>query len=98
MADRNLIMKKSVEKILSNLLRKNSAFRDIDSISLTFLFSAPVKTAMCDWIYGVKITTKRPDVNQGEISLIMSQTISNTLALISKNTLCATDVVFESAY
>lgn len=98
MADRNLIMKKSVEKILSNLLKKNSALKDVDSITLTFLFRAPVKTAMCDWVYGIDIVTKTPEVNQAEVSYTITQTITKTMALINKDTLCATDVKFESAY
>lgn len=97
-ADRNLIMKKSVEKILSNLLRKNPALKDVDSISLIFIFSAPVRSAMCDWVYGIKIVTKTPDANQNEISQVITQTITKTMSQISKDTLCATDINFESAY
>lgn len=91
-------MKKSVEKILSNLLKKNSALNEIDAITLTFIFSAPIKTAMCDWVYGINIVTKAPEVNQGEISQIITQTINKTMSQISKDTLCATDITFESAY
>jgi hypothetical protein len=91
-------MKKSVQKILSNLLKKSPAFKDIDSISLTFIFSSPVKTAMCNWVYGVDIVTKTPEVNQGEISYVITQTITKTMSLLSKDTLCATDIKFESAY
>lgn len=98
MLDKNLIMKKSLEKILSNLLKKNPALKDVDSISLSFIFSSPVKTAMCDWVYGVKIVTKIPEVNQAEISYVITQTITKTMSLLSKNTLCATDINFESAY
>ncbi len=98
MADKNLIMKKSVEKILSNLLKNNSSLNEVDSITLTFIFSAPIKTAMCDWVYGVNVVTKNPEVNQGAISNIITQTISKTISLISKDTLCATDIKFESAY
>lgn len=98
MADRNLIMKKSVEKILANLLKKNPALKNVDSITLAFIFSAPVRTAMCDWVYGITIVTNTPETNQAEISHIITQTISKTMSLISKDTLCATDVNFESAY
>ena len=98
MVDKNLIMKKSLEKILSNLLRKNPALKDVDSVSLSFIFSAPVKTAMCNWVYGIDIVTKIPEVNQGEISYVITQTITKTMSLLSKETLCATDIKFESAY
>lgn len=91
-------MKKTVEKILSNLLKKNTAFENIDSISLTFLFRAPIKTAMCDWVYGIDFTTKNDMVNQSEITEITTQTISKTLSYISKDTFCLTDIKFESAY
>lgn len=91
-------MKKTVEKILSNLLKKNTAFKNIDSVSLTFLFRAPTKTAMCDWVYGIDFTTKNDMVNQSEIAEVTTQTISNTLSYISKDTFCLTDIKFESAY
>ena len=98
MADKNIIMKNSVEKILKNLVQKSPAFKDVDSAKLKFLFRAPIKTAMCDWVYGVDILTKTPEVNQGEISYVITQTITKTMSLLSKDTLCATDIKFESAY
>lgn len=98
MADKNLIMRKSLEKILTNLQKKNSAFKDVESLELSFLFRAPVKTAMCDWVYGVKVHTKTPEVNQTEISSLISQTIINSMARVSKDLLCATDINFESVY
>lgn len=98
MADKNLIMKKTVEKILSNLLKKNTSFKNVDSASLTFLFRAPIKTAMCDWVYGIDFTTKNDMVNQSEITEITSRTITKTMSNISKDTFCLTDTKFESAY
>jgi hypothetical protein len=91
-------MRKSLEKILTTLQKKNPAFNDVDSLELTFLFRAPIKTAMCDWVYGIKVHTKTPEVNQTEISSLISQTIINSMARVSNDLLCATDINFESVY
>jgi len=53
---------------------------------------------MCDWVYGIKVHTKTPEVNQTEISSLISQTIINSMARVSKDLLCATDINFESVY
>lgn len=91
-------MKKSVEKILQNLVRRNSAFENVESVELLFLFRAPIKTAMCDWVYGVEVTTKSNEANQIDISGTISQSVSKTISMISKDTLCLTEINFESAY
>lgn len=91
-------MRKSLEKILSNLQKNHAKFENVDSIELSFLFQAPIKTAMCDWVYEVKVHTLTPTVNETEISNIISQTIINTMARITKDLFCLTDIKFESVY
>lgn len=98
MADKNIIMKKSVEKILKNLVQKSPAFKEVDSAKLKFLFRAPIKTAMCDWVYGVDVTTKSNEASQIDISGTISQSVSKTISVISNDTLCLTEINFESAY
>lgn len=98
MVDKNIIMKNSVEKILKNLVQKSLAFKDVDSAKLKFLFRAPIKTAMCDWVYGVEVTTKSDNANQQEISGTISYSVTKTISMISKDTLCLTEINFESAY
>jgi len=53
---------------------------------------------MCDWVYEVKVNTLTPTVNQTQISDIISQTIINTMARISKDLFCLTDIKFEPVY
>jgi hypothetical protein len=91
-------MKKSVEKILQNLVKKSPAIKEVDSIDLLFLFRAPTKTAMCDWVYGIQINTLKNEINQPEVASVITQTVSKTLSNISKDTFCATDVKFESVF
>ena len=98
MADKNLIMKKSVEKILQNLVKRNSAFENVESVELLFLFRAPIKTAMCDWVYGVKINTLKDSVDSVLVSTQITQSVSKTMSNVSKDTFCATDIKFESVY
>lgn len=91
-------MKKSVEKILQNLVRRNSAFENVESVELLFLFRAPIKTAMCDWVYGVKINTLKDSVDSVLVSTQITQSVSKTMSNVSKDTFCATDIKFESVY
>lgn len=91
-------MKKSVEKILQNLVKRNSAFENVESVDLLFLFRAPIKTAMCDWVYGVKINTLKESVDSVLVSTSITQSVSKTMSNVSKDTFCATDIKFESVY
>lgn len=91
-------MKKSVEKILQNLVKRNSAFENVESVELLFLFRAPIKTAMCDWVYGVKINTLKDSVDSVLVSTSITQSVSKTMSNVSKDTFCATDIKFESVY
>ena len=91
-------MKKSVEKILQNLVKRNSAFENVESVELLFLFRAPIKTAMCDWVYGVKINTLKDSVDSVLVSTQITQSVSKTMSNVSKDNFCATDIKFESVY
>jgi hypothetical protein len=93
-ADRNLILKKSLSKIVAQSLERDKSLQDVETIEITFLFNAPVKTAMCDWVYGLKIYVKE-GANTSEISSKIQNRISSVMSRISNDTFCLTDVHFH---
>ena len=94
MADKNIIMKNSVEKILKNLVQKGPAFKEVDSVKLKFLFRAPIKTAMCDWVYGMKIYSKGSFGLRRELVQELQMEIKKKSERFFNQSLCVTDVLF----
>lgn len=94
MADRNLILKKSLDKITSQALQRDKGLGGVETIEVTFLFRAPVKTAMCDWVYGLKIYVK-----EGTDTLMVGEKIKDrinrVMSRISNDTFCLTDINFH---
>jgi hypothetical protein len=92
-ADRNLILKKSLDKIVSQALQRDKSLGGVETIEVTFLFRAPVRTAMCDWVYGVKIYVK-----EGTDTVIVGERIkeriTRVMSQISNDTFCLTDINF----
>lgn len=93
MADRNLILKKSLDKIVSQALQRDKSLGGVETIEVTFLFRAPVRTAMCDWVYGLKIYVK-----EGTDTVIVGERIkeriTRVMSQISNDTFCLTDINF----
>lgn len=93
MADRNLILKKSLDKIVSQALQRDKSLGGVETIEITFLFRAPVRTAMCDWVYGLKIYVK-----EGTDTVIVGERIkeriTRVMSQISNDTFCLTDINF----
>lgn len=94
MADRNLILKKSLDKITSQALQRDKSLGGVETIEVTFLFRAPVRTAMCDWVYGLKIYVKEgtDTVMVGEK---IKDRINRVMSRISNDTFCLTDINFH---
>jgi hypothetical protein len=98
MPDKNLILKRSLQKIVKSAIKKDPILSEVYRVDITFIFRSPVMSAMCDWVYEVKVNILTPTVNQLQISDIISKTIINTMAKISKDLFCLTDIKFESVY
>ena len=95
MADKNLILKKSLQKIVKNSIKKDPVLSEVYRVDVTFLFRSPVMSAMCDWVYGLKIYTKTEYVDRIAISNKLKSKITNILSQISNDSFCCTDVSFE---
>lgn len=94
MADRNLILKKSLDKITSQALQRDKSLSGVETIEVTFLFRAPVRTAMCDWVYGLKIYVKE-GTNTVMVGEKIKDRINRVMSRISNDTFCLTDINFH---
>ena len=95
MADKNLILKKSLQKIVKSTIKKDPILSEVYRVDITFLFRSPVMSAMCDWVYSMKIHTKSEFVDRIAISSRLKSKVSNTLSQVSNDSFCCTDVAFE---
>ena len=94
MADRNLILKKSLDKIVSQALQRDKSLGGVETVEVTFLFRAPVRTAMCDWIYGLKIYVKE-GTDTVMVGNKIKDRITRVMSQISNDTFCLTDINFH---
>lgn len=95
MPDKNLILKKSLQKIVKSAIKKDPMLSEVYRVDITFLFRSPVMSAMCDWVYGMKIHTKSEFVDKIAISNRLKSKVTNILSQVSNDSFCCTDVAFE---
>ena len=95
MPDRNLILKKSLDKIVSQSLERDKSLGGVETIEVTFLFRAPVRTAMCDWVYGIKIKTNEPYLTRDQRVRDFQLAVRKITDQKFNQTVCCSDVIFE---
>jgi hypothetical protein len=92
-SDSNTVVKKLLQKI-SNQLIKKSDYDNFISCDIFFVFGSKHKTAMCDFVYGLKITSKTKLRDNYLISKLQSDIKFNMDNLLDVS-VCCTDVIFE---
>jgi hypothetical protein len=94
--DANIVTKKMLQKIANHLLTLKK-FKGIDDVEVYYAFSSPIKTAMCDAVYGLKIKTK---FSYSSSSGLIKD-YEKSIGLLSKKSfnqsVCCTDVVVENS-
>ena len=91
-ADRNNVIKKILERIVKGLLLSKK-YSDIKKAEVFFVFGSKHKTAMCDWVYGLKIHLLK-NVNQ-ELLNQFKLDIKKNIEKILNQSVCCTDVLIE---
>jgi len=93
-ADGNIVMKKLLQKI-SDYVLKTKGFEEFDKVDVFFAFGSRHKTAMCDWVYGIKIKTDEPystrDLRVRDFQLAVRKITDQKF----NQTVCCTDVIFD---
>jgi hypothetical protein len=92
-SDSNTVVKKLLQKI-SNQLIKKSDYDNFISCDIFFVFGSKHKTAMCDFVYGLKIISKTQSRDNYLMSKLQSDIKFNMDSLLDVS-VCCTDVIFE---
>lgn len=77
---------------------KTKKYNQFDDVQIFFVFGSNVRTAMCDWVYGMKIYTKSSFVKRDELVLELQREIKNIFEKFFQQSICATDIIFEKEY
>lgn len=92
-SDKNKIMKTLLQQVANKMIL-STEFEKIKMVEFYYVFGSPVKTAMCDWVYGLKVSTIITSKLREEYII----KFQNSLKIYIKNkynqTICPTDVIF----
>ena len=92
--DDNVVLKKMLQKISNHLLTLDK-FKSINSAEIYYAFGSPIKTAMCDAVYGIKIKTKLSYSPDSELIRLFQKSIETISKKSFNQSICCTDVTIE---
>jgi hypothetical protein len=95
MSARDDVMKRMLNRVVKNTISKDPAFKDVYKADVFYLFQSPIRTAMCDYVYGLRIYTESEFVDRPMISSRLQKKITNVVSQVSNKTFCCTEVSFE---
>jgi hypothetical protein len=91
--EKNNVVRKLLQKIIIQLLQKKE-YSVFVKVEVFFVFGSEHKTAMCDYVYGIKIISKkqlRPNYLISSFEGEIQQRVKNIIDLH----VCCTDVIYE---
>jgi hypothetical protein len=89
----NQVMKKMLQKITDSIV-SNRKYSSFDKVEIFFAFGSKHRTAMCDWVYGMKIYSKGSFGLRSEIVQELQMEIKKKSERFFNQSLCVTDVIF----
>jgi len=89
----NQVMKKMLQKITDSIV-SNRKYSSFDKVEIFFAFGSKHRTAMCDWVYGMKIYSKGSFGLRSELVQELQMEIKKKSERFFNQSLCVTDVVF----
>lgn len=92
--DRNIVTKKFLSKIVKQVLERKE-YSDIDDVEVFFAFGSNVKTAMCDWVYGMRVKSKLPLSTRDELIRQFQMDVRKLFEKFFGQSICCTDIIFE---
>lgn len=93
----NEVMKRFLQKIVNSTL-KSKDFDDISSTEVFFTFGSQHKSAMCDYVYGIKIYSDMPMSMRSAASTDLIQKINRGVEKFMNKSVCCTDVIWVKNY
>lgn len=91
------VTKKFLSKMAKEII-KSKQYQLIDNVEVFFVFGSKYKTAMCDWVYGMKLFTKAPLRMRDELVIQLQMDIRKNFERFFQQSVCATDIIFEKDY
>jgi len=89
----NQVMKKMLQKITDSIV-SNRKYSSFDKVEIFFAFGSKHRTAMCDWVYGMKIYSKGSFGLRSELVQELQMKIKKKSERFFNQSLCVTDVIF----
>lgn len=89
----NDMMKKFIQKLVNELIKQNE-FMDLSKVTVFFVFGSKHRTAMCDWVYGLKVITDLPTLVRNEVVRNLQNKIKMNTQRNLQTSVCCTDVMF----
>ena len=94
-ADANMVMKKLLQKVVDTLISQKK-FQGIQRVEIFFVFGSQHKTAMCQFVYGMKIITQLPYTRRTDLVRELQVDLKRISEKKLETTICATDVIIEN--
>jgi hypothetical protein len=89
----NDMMKRFIQKLVNELIKQNE-FMDLSKVNVFFVFGSKHRTAMCDWVYGLKVYTDLPTSVRNEVVRNLQNKIKMKTQRSLQTSICCTDVIF----
>ena len=89
----NDMMKRFIQKLDNELIKQNE-FMDLSKVNVFFVFGSKHRTAMCDWVYGLKVYTDLPTSVRNEVVRNLQNKIKMKTQRSLQTSICCTDVIF----
>jgi len=89
----NQVMKKMLQKITDSVV-SNRKYSSLDKVEIFFVFGSKHKTAMCDWVYGMKIYSKGSFGLRRELVQELQMENKKKSERFFDQSLCVTDFIF----
>lgn len=89
----NDMMKRFIQKLVNELIKQDE-FMDLSKVNVFFVFGSKHRTAMCDWVYGLKVYTDLPTSVRNEVVRNLQNKIKMKTQRSLQTSICCTDVIF----
>lgn len=87
-------MKKLLQKIINKIIISRK-YKTISKVEVFFVFGSKHKTAMCDWVYGIKIYSNLSFSMRDDFIKELQMNIRKTTDNFINQSVCCTDMIFE---
>lgn len=94
-SDSNIVMRKYLQKIVNQLIQTKK-YSDFQKVDVFFTFGSPHKSAMCQWVYGIKIYSQKRFGRGSDIVSDLQKDIRRSTDKVFGQSVCLTDIMFES--